>query len=129
MRRVLVAPNRELTLSERSTTFDPQTMELEGWPLDAEQIVDGSPEVSGFVLDTSADERVERGVWQHTAGVSSDTESDEFFIVLSGRATIEVEGGETLEVEPGTVGLLHEGDRTIWRVHETLRKIYQVTKP
>ena len=114
---------------ERSERLDPMALELEPWPLEPDQIVAGDPQVSGHVLDTSADGRVERGVWSHTAGVSRDTESDEIFVVLAGRATIEVEGGPTLELKPGDVGLLHAGDRTIWRVHEALRKIYQTTSP
>jgi hypothetical protein len=114
-------------MAERSESLDPMAIELEPWPLEAEQIVAGDPRVSGYVLDTSADGQVERGVWQHTAGVSRDTESDELFVVLTGRATIEVEDGPILEVGPGSVGLLHAGDRTTWRVHETLRKVFQVT--
>jgi uncharacterized protein len=110
-----------------SFPIDPNSAELESWPLEPDQIVSGSPEVSGLVLHTSADERVERGIWQHTAGVSTDTESDELFVVLSGRATIAVEGGATLEVGPGSVAVLRAGDRTTWTVHETLRKIYQTT--
>jgi len=86
---------------ERSESIDPMALELEDWPLEPDQIVDGDPQVSGRVLDASADGKVERGVWQHTAGVSRDTESDELFVVLTGRATIEVEGGPTLEVGPG----------------------------
>jgi hypothetical protein len=74
------------------------------------------------------DGRVERGIWQHNAGVSRDTESDELFVVPTGRATIEVENGPTLEVAPGSVGLFRGGDRTTWRVHEDLRKIYQATE-
>jgi uncharacterized protein len=116
-------------LTERSTAIDPLTAELEPWPLDPEQIVGAAPEVSGLVLDTSADGRVERGIWQHAPGTSRDTESDEIFVVLSGRATIEVEDGPTLHLTPGTVGLLHAGDRTTWHVHETLRKVFQVTAP
>jgi uncharacterized cupin superfamily protein len=112
---------------ERSESLDPMALELEPWPLEPEQLVAGDPQVSGRILDTSEDGRVERGVWQHTAGVSRDTESDELFVVLSGRATIEVEGGPTLELRRGTVGLLHAGDRTVWTVHEDLRKIYQTT--
>jgi uncharacterized protein len=112
---------------ERSESIDPMALELEAWPLEPDQIVDGDPQVSGLVLDTSADGKVERGVWQHTAGVSRDTESDELFVVLTGRATIEVEDGPTLEVGPGDVGLLHAGDRTTWTVHEDLRKIFQTT--
>jgi uncharacterized cupin superfamily protein len=100
---------------------------LEPWPLRDDQIVSGGCEVSGAVLDTSPDGRVERGIWQHTPGVSRDVEADELFVVVSGRATIAVEDGPTLEVGPGSVGLLREGDRTTWTVHETLRKIYQVT--
>ncbi|HEY0276815.1 MAG TPA: cupin domain-containing protein [Solirubrobacterales bacterium] len=111
----------------RSESVDPMALELEPWPLEPDQVVAGDPRVSGRVLDTSADGKVERGVWQHTAGVSRDTESDEFFVVLTGRATIEVEDGPTLEVGPGDVGLLHAGDRTTWTVHEDLRKIYQTT--
>ena len=112
---------------ERSESIDPMALDLEDWPLEPDQIVDGDPQVSGRVLDTSADGKVERGVWQHTAGVSRDTESDELFVVLTGRATIEVEDGPTLEVGPGDVGLLHAGDRTTWTVHEDLRKIFQTT--
>jgi uncharacterized protein len=115
-------------MSDRSAAIDPATIELEAWPLEDDQIIGDAPAVSGLVLDTSPDGRVERGIWQHAPGVSRDTESDELFVVLSGRATIDVEGAPSLELGPGSVGLLHEGDRTTWRVHETLRKIYQVTK-
>ncbi len=110
---------------ERSERLDPMQVELEPWPLDPEQVVEGDPQVSGRVLDTSADGRVERGVWSHTVGVSRDTEADELFVVLTGRVTIEVADGPTLELGPGDVGLLHAGDRTVWRVHEDLRKVYQ----
>lgn len=102
-------------------------LELEPWPLEDSQVVSGSPEVSGLVLHTSADARVERGVWQHTAGVSRDVEADELFVVISGRATVTVEGGGALELAAGSVAVLHAGDHTVWTVHETLRKVYQTT--
>jgi uncharacterized protein len=44
--------------------------------------------------------------------------------VLSGRATVEVAGGPTLELAAGSVGFLDEGARTTWTVQETLRKVY-----
>ncbi len=117
------------TMSELIPSFaiDPATLELEPWPLETSQIVSGNPEVSGAVLHTSADERVERGIWQHTPGVSSDVEADELFVVLSGSATVAIEGGATLELKPGSVVVLREGDRTVWTVRETLRKVYQTT--
>jgi uncharacterized cupin superfamily protein len=102
-------------------------LELQPLPLHPGTILEGSPETSMLVLDRSPDGRVERGVWQITPGVVTDVEADELFVVLRGRATVELEGGLTLELRPGTVGVLREGDRTTWRVHETLRKVFQVT--
>jgi uncharacterized cupin superfamily protein len=49
---------------------------------------------------------------------------DEIFVVLRGRATIEVDGGPTLQVGPGDVGVLEAGAKTTWTVHDDLRKIY-----
>jgi uncharacterized protein len=98
--------------------------ELEADPLDPAQVVSGAPEVR--VLALHDDDALAVGVWQHSTGVSTDVEADEVFVVLSGRATVEVADGPTLEVGPGDVGLLPAGARTTWTVHETLRKIYVV---
>lgn len=95
--------------------------------LDASQIVLGSPEVTEAVLASASDERVVRGLWRITEGTITDVEQDEMFVVLEGRATIEVEGGPTLEVGPGDVCVLERGDRTTWTVHEALRKVFQIT--
>jgi len=93
-------------------------------PLDPSQVVSGNPQVSTHeLLDTKA---LAVGVWQHTAGVSTDVEVDEIFVVLRGRATIEIAGGPTLEVGPGDVGVLEAGAQTTWTVHEDLRKIYVI---
>ncbi|MEV0007078.1 cupin domain-containing protein [Streptomyces sp. NPDC051840] len=101
--------------------------DLEPDPLDPAQIVEGSPEVSGKVLWESEDGRRVRGIWQITPGVVTDTEADELFVVVSGRATIEVADGPVLTVGPGDLCVLREGDRTTWTVHETLRKAYEIT--
>ncbi len=98
------------------------TQELTPDPLDPSQVVSGNPQVSAHELletDTLA-----VGIWQHTAGVSTDVEVDEIFVVLTGRASIEVAGGPTLVVGPGDVGVLEAGAETTWTVHEDLRKIY-----
>ena len=98
------------------------SLELTPDPLDPSQVVSGNPQVSTHELLDS--ESLAVGVWQHTAGVSTDVEVDELFVVLRGRATIEVAGGPTLEVGPGDVGVLEAGAETTWTVHEDLRKIY-----
>ena len=95
--------------------------------LDPAQIVSGAPEISGAELSSSADGRVVRGVWRCTAGTVTDVEQDEMFVVLEGRATIEVQDGPTFEVSPGSVCILERGARTTWTVHEPLLKAYPVT--
>jgi uncharacterized cupin superfamily protein len=104
---------------------------LEPSPLDESQIVAGSPEVSSAVLHSAG--WSERGVWQITPGVVTDVEADELFVVICGRATVDVldpgsgEVRQTLHLAPGYVGVLAAGTHTRWTVHETLRKVYQVT--
>ena len=93
-------------------------------PLDPAQVVEGDPEVR--VLEVHDEPGLGIGIWQHGVGVSTDVEVDEVFVVLSGRATIEVEGGPTLEVGPGDIGTYPPGTRTTWTVHETLRKVYVI---
>jgi uncharacterized cupin superfamily protein len=90
---------------------------------------EGTPGVTEATLWTSEDGRIIRGVWQITEGTVTDVEADELFVVVSGRATVAVEGGATLELAPGVLGVLARGARTTWTVHETLRKVFQITLP
>jgi uncharacterized cupin superfamily protein len=102
-------------------------LELAPGTLAADQILEGTPEVTERVLSTSLDGRVVTGVWQITPGVVTDVEADEVFVVLAGSATVEFEDGPVLELRAGDVGFLRAGDRTVWRVHETLRKVFTLT--
>lgn len=96
-------------------------------PLDPSSVLEGSPAVREAELWTSADGKIVRGVWEITEGVVTDVEEDELFVVVSGRATIVVEEGPTLEVGPGDVCVLARGARTTWTIHERLRKVFQIT--
>ncbi len=98
------------------------TIALPPAPLEPAQVVSGAPEVGA--RDIVADGHRVVGVWEHGPGVSTDVEVDEVFVVLSGRATVQVHDGPLLELGPGDVGVLTAGDRTTWTVHETLRKVY-----
>jgi uncharacterized cupin superfamily protein len=93
--------------------------------LDPAAIVSGDPRTASVVLHEG--DGIERGIWEITPGVVTDVEADELFVVLSGRATIEFQDGPTLEVGPGDVVVLPEGAVTRWTVHETLRKVYQIS--
>ena len=88
----------------------------------ASQVVEGSPLTGSASLGTLGDH--EYGVWEHTVGASSDVEADEVFVVLSGAATVAFADGTVIELGPGAVSRLHEGQRTVWTVTETLRKVY-----
>jgi len=102
---------------------------LDPGELDPASVLQGTPEVTEATLWTSEDGRIIRGVWQITAGTVTDIEADELFVVVSGKATVAVEGGPTLELAPGVLGVLARGARTTWTVHETLRKVFQITLP
>jgi uncharacterized cupin superfamily protein len=90
--------------------------------LPADQAVAGRPRAGAVQVPGVAGLGV--GVWEHGAGTSTDVEVDEVFVVLRGRATIEVAGGPTLEVGPGDLCVLESGARTRWVVHEDLRKVF-----
>ncbi|MBB5632488.1 hypothetical protein BKA04_000711 [Cryobacterium mesophilum] len=97
-------------------------LDLELEPVPSEQVVAGSPATGSAAFGEFGGH--EYGVWAHTAGVSTDVEADEVFVVLSGAATVAFEDGTVVSLVPGTVGRLREGQRTVWTVTETLRKVY-----
>lgn len=90
-------------------------------------VVAGTPVASSTGL--TASRGVEIGVWQLTGGTVTDTEVDEVFVVLSGRAEVAFADGEVVVVGPGAVIRLRAGERTTWTVTETLRKIYVLLPP
>ncbi len=106
------------------TGADALALALAHEPLPASEVVAGTPTTASVAL--SALGGVEVGVWEMTPGTASDTEADEVFVVLSGRAVIRFVSPElpSLEVGPGSVVRLAEGMQTVWTVTETLRKVY-----
>lgn len=113
-----------MTMIPAGRALDALTLTLDHGPLPTDQVVDGSP-TTGFAELDAADGCV-IGVWEHSAGTSTDVEADEVFIVLSGSGTLAFTSPAlpAVELEPGTVVRLSEGMRTVWTVRETLRKLY-----
>lgn len=93
-------------------------------PLPVDEVVAGTP--TAGVHELGAFAGVELGIWEMTPGTATDTETDEVFIVLSGRARIDFTDPPLppVEVGPGSIVRLDEGMRTTWTVTETLRKVY-----
>ena len=89
----------------------------------AEETVSGSPRQGVAELGTIGD--CEVGIWELREGVVTDTEVDEFFVVLSGSAVIEfLDEDRRVEVGSGDVMRLVAGSRTRWTVTERIRKVY-----
>ncbi len=92
-------------------------------PFEPAQVRGGAPRAGWHPLARFGDHEV--GVWEMTEGAATDVEGDEVFLVLSGRARIDfVEPPRTsLELTAGDIVRLTAGDRTVWTVTQTLRKI------
>ncbi len=90
-------------------------------PLPAEQVRAGEPTTAVWEAPVAD---LDCGLWEHSVGVSSDQEQREVFVVLRGRARIEIEGQSPLEVGPGDVVELAAGAHTVWHVSEPLRKFW-----
>ena len=97
-------------------------MAVEHAPVDAGEVVEGRPTQGTQTLHVQ--DVVEVGVWEITSGVVEDIETEEAFVVLSGRGRVEFADGSSLALHAGTVIRLRAGDRTRWTVYETLRKLY-----
>jgi uncharacterized protein len=103
-------------------------IDLEHEPVPDNQRVSGAPTTALHVLDES--NGCEIGVWEMTPGTAIDTEVDEVFVVIAGRATVafdevpDASPPPAIELAPGAVVRLVAGMRTTWTVHETLRKVY-----
>ena len=92
----------------------------------ADDTVSGDPQQG--ITELGAMGGVEAGIWELRAGVVTDTEVDELFVVLSGEATIEIlsgdDEGREVTVRAGDAMRLVGGTRTQWTVRDHIRKIY-----
>ena len=96
-------------------------------PLSQEKVIEGAPLEGHRTLAAHGDTSI--GLWELSESISSDVEADELFVVLSGRASVEIaadakRAATTLELQAGSIVRLSAGMRTVWHVHETLRKLY-----
>ena len=91
-------------------------------PLEADTVRDGTPRAGSRALTTIGETEV--GVWEMTTGTATDVETDEVFVVLSGSGEVTFADGETIALSPGVTVRLQAGEHTVWRVEETLRKVY-----
>ncbi len=107
----------------RAHVGDARRIKLSAADLDPGSVVTGEPVVRTDVFGDVAGAEV--GLWEITPGVVTDVEADEVFVVLSGAGEVVfVDSGERLDLGPGVMVRLRAGERTEWRVTETIRKVY-----
>ncbi|HSJ71316.1 MAG TPA: cupin domain-containing protein [Acidimicrobiia bacterium] len=106
-------------MGARVERFDPHTATIRLDPIGDDPSGPGAG-----VVDLAHVGGMEVGVWDHTEGTSFHTELDEVFVVISGSVTVTEDGKEPITFGPGDVGILRDGARTTWTVHETLRKVW-----
>ncbi len=73
--------------SNESAVYDAISPQASHSILPAEKQVAGGSVTTGAV-PLGETERLEVGVWEHSAGVSTDVEVDEVFVILSGRFAV-----------------------------------------
>lgn len=106
------------------TVVDAATLPLAHEPLPSDQVVAGHPTTGHERLGEISG--VEVGIWEHSAGTSTDVEADEVFVVLSGSGTVAFDDPALapIEITAGSIVRLSAGMRTTWTIRETLRKVY-----
>lgn len=97
-------------------------------PLPASQQGTPGGAVSTGVAELSGTHGLSVGVWEHSVGISTDTEQDEVFVIIHGSGRIYFEDGRCLHLQPGTVGRLLAGQKTRWEVDAPLRKVWVMPK-
>ncbi len=108
--------------SELNSVVDASAMPLSMQPLPDAQCPKGP--VSTGVAVVAITDAYEVGVWEHEVGTSTDIETDEVFVVLSGTGRVLLEDGGVLDLRPGVAGVLAAGTRTVWEIDEPLRKVW-----
>jgi uncharacterized cupin superfamily protein len=101
-----------------------------GWepfPLDA---VEGEPngQVNWLRQDTAGDGMLLTGMFTcNPAKVDYTFVGDESLHLMEGRITVEMEGGETVELKPGDVASFPKGARSVWHIHEPMKKFFVIS--
>ena len=93
-------------------------------PFDPDQVIDGDPEAFDLTLSESEGGTEVAGFWMCTPGSFSDTEQEESFVVIRGRAEVEMADGTRVALGPGDTHSFRAGEKTIWKVTQPLVKSY-----
>lgn len=110
-----------------SKVFDSSTVDLEYNSIDSSQVISPSDIKTGFA-ELGETNKLKTGLWMHPAGISTDTEADEVFVVIEGKGRVILKDGTVLKLFPGVIGTLLPGEETRWEIDEPLKKVWIVPK-
>ena len=85
------------------------------------------PEVGGLTHTLREDASVQAGVWKAPDDVEAapfEFPHDETILVLDGEVAIEIEGGPTLHLSPGSIASFAKGVRSTWRPGPGFREFW-----
>lgn len=102
--------------------FHARAIDLNHAPLDPTRTTSG--DVTTAVAAVASEGDMEVGVWEHSVGVSTDTEVEEVFVVIDGEGFVTCTDGGRIDLAPGVVGLLPHGAQTTWTITAPLRKVW-----
>ena len=82
-----------------------------------------------WLRDTAAGDGVlMTGLWRSEPGSFPYTfESDETFLLLKGSVSIEIEGGDTVDLKEGDLLSFAAGSKATWNIHEPSKKFFVVS--
>jgi len=99
-------------------------------PLAPENLIDGSPALTSWVVDNLREGAIRAGMWECTPGTIRviKGEAYEFCTILSGRAEITDEDGTVINVKAGDTLVMRPGFVGAWKTLETMRKYWVIAK-
>ena len=109
-----------------SIVFDFSSVEAEEGAPPPDRVISGSPRFRTWNLE-EASGGLYAGVWEATPGKwRIEYDEWEYFHILSGRSVVTEDGGEPVELGPGSRMVLRPGFKGSWEVVETTRKDYVI---
>lgn len=99
----------------------------EPFPLDA---IEGEPngQVNWLRQTTSGDGMLLTGMFTcDPAKIDYTFVGDESLHLLEGTITVEMEDGETVELQPGDTVSFAKGAKSVWHIHEPMKKFFVIS--
>jgi uncharacterized protein len=101
-----------------TTTFTPSHDTLDGWI-----VTEGSPQMTTWVLHTTADGTMMSGIWECTPGSYHATYTAyEYVVLIKGRIVITPDGGTPVTVQAGDAFVVEKDFKGTWKIEEAVRK-------